>query len=309
MRYSLVVSVVLLSLPELASAQGTGAAPKQLPKLKTLDPKTPDGLRNLFKYAGEPPRFVAAHRGGPRKGFPENCVTTFENTLRHTPAMMEIDPRYTKDGSIVLHHDPTLERTTNGKGRVSDWTLQDLKKLKLKDPEGNLTKYFMPTLDEALEWARGRTVLVLDRKGISMADRVRKVEEHKAEAYAMLMAYTFEDAKTCHRLNQKIMMEVFIKNRTELEKFERTGVPWRNVVVFVGHSPPKDPGLCKLIHAKGALCMAGTSRNLDRQVIEKKVSSISALDKQYRALMAQGVDLIETDIPVELGQLLFGRRD
>lgn len=277
------------------------AGMEQSRKIITINPKTPEGLQKLFKYTGKSLRLVSAHRGGVRKGFPENCIATFENTLRHTAAIMEIDPRYTKDGAIVLHHDRTLERTTNGKGVVSEFTLGELKKLKLKDAYGNLTEHSMPTLDEALEWSRGKTILVLDDKGVSMKERVRKIEMHNAEAYAMVMAYNYKDAKLCYKLNKRIMMEVFIKNRKEFEVFDKTGVPWSNVVVFVGHSVPEDSELCGMIHAKGALCMASTSRDIERKFINKEITSLKSLKKDYRALSGQGVDIIETDIPIEAG--------
>ena len=89
------------------------------------------------------PIMQGAHRGGARAGYPENCIATFEHTLEHTFAMMEIDPRYTKDGTIVLHHDARLERTTNGKGLVADFTLQELKRARqtiIKENPADLTK-------------------------------------------------------------------------------------------------------------------------------------------------------------------------
>ena len=50
---------------------------------------------------------------------------------------MEIDPRYTKDGSIVVHHDTNLDRTTTGKGRVTALTLQELKESNSKRRKSN----------------------------------------------------------------------------------------------------------------------------------------------------------------------------
>ena len=55
--------------------------------------------------------------------------------------MIEIDPRNTKDGSIVLQHDTRLERTTNGKRLVPDFALQQLRQLQLVDSKGNVTEY------------------------------------------------------------------------------------------------------------------------------------------------------------------------
>ena len=136
----------------------------------------------LLKYSGEALPLVSGHRGGAAVGYPENCIPTFEHTLAHTFAMLEIDPRYAKDGAIVVHHDPSLERTTTGKGRVVDHTLDELKQLRLKDLAGNVTDYQIPTLDELLEWARGKAILVLDQKDVPATMRVKKIAEHKAEA-------------------------------------------------------------------------------------------------------------------------------
>jgi glycerophosphoryl diester phosphodiesterase len=276
------------------------------PSLYRVDAKTPSGLMDLLKHTGEPLPLVSGHRGGAAVGFPENCIATFEHTLQHTFALLEIDPRYAKDGTIVVHHDPSLERTTTGKGLVAEHTLAELKQLRLKDTAGNVTEHQIPTLDEVLEWARGKAILVLDQKDVPVAARLQKIEEHKAEAYAMLIVYSFQDAQACHALNPNVMMEVMIPNRQKFAEFDKLGVPWRNVVAFVGHVPPEDPTLYEAIHGKGACCMIGTSRNLDRQVNSGQVANIKQLESGYRAFLKRGADLIETDIPAQLGPLLYG---
>lgn len=275
-------------------------------RLHAINPQNPHGLRELFKYTGEPLHFVGAHRGGSRPGFPENCIAAFENTLEHTFAIMEIDPRYTKDGAIVVHHDPTLERTTTGKGRVVDLTLPELKELRLKDIEGTVTEFQIPTLDEVLEWARGKTVLVLDQKDLPVEARVRKIEEHRAEAYTMLIVYSFKEAQKCHDLNKNIMMELMIPNRQKFDEFDRTGVPWSNIIAFVGHTPPGDRELLRMIHAKGTCCMVGTSRNLDRELALNPAGGAGAIEQRYGDLLEYGADVIETDLPREVGELLYG---
>jgi glycerophosphoryl diester phosphodiesterase len=268
-------------------------------------PKSPGELQELFRYTGERMPLVSAHRGGPDVRFPENCSATFANTLRHAFAIMEIDPRMTKDGQIVVHHDATLERTTTGRGEVASKTLEELRQLKLKDLHGNETEFGIPTLDELLEWARGKTVLVLDQKDVSVEMRVKKIEEHAAESYAMLIVYSFKEAQACFALNPNIMMEVMIPSEAKLREFDRTGIPWKNVVAFVGHTPPEDKRIIELIHAKGACCMAGTSRNLDKRLMEIVNGDAGEIKKQYQALLNSGVDLIETDVPTALGKLLF----
>ena len=299
---SAIVLTALLGASAAALAQETSVEPR----LCRIDPRTPQGLRRLLNHSDKRPPIVSAHRGGARPGYPENCLATFQHTLEHTFALLEIDPRYAKDGAIVVHHDAELERTTTGKGRVADHTLAQLRELRLKDNSGRVTDFRIPTLDEVLEWSRGKTVLVLDQKDVPVAARVKKIEEHKAESYAMLIVYSFADAKECHALNPDIMMEVMIPSAQKLAEFDRTGVPWHNVVAFLGHSPPTDAALYDAVHRNGARCMVGSSRNLDRE-FARQGADRAGLEAAYRDLLKRGADLVETDIPADVGPLLFGK--
>jgi glycerophosphoryl diester phosphodiesterase len=268
-----------------------------------INARTAQGLQDLFHYNGKNLPFLSSHRGGPETNMPENCIATFENTLKHTYSIMEIDPRYTKDSVMIVHHDPTLQRTTTGKGRVIDFTFKELKDLRLKDMKGNATQYPIPTFEEMLKWGKGKTIFVLDDKGVSIQDRVKMVEKHKAESYCIVMAYSFENAKTCYQMNKDIMMQIFIPTPEKFTEFEKTGVPWSNVVVFVGHKMPNDPAVIKMIHDKGARCIMGTSRNIDREFIEGKVANIEQLEDGYDAILHQGIDIMETDIPVPVSKV------
>ena len=139
-------------------------------------------------------------------------------------------------------------------------------------------------------------------------DVVWKIEEHHAEAYAIVMAYNFEEVAECHALNEDIMMEIMVGSRERLDAFGRTGVPWRNVIAFVGHTPSPDAELCAEIHAKGASCMAGSSRNIDREFLDGRVTRMESLKPDYLALLKMGVDIIETDIPRQVGPLLYAEQ-
>ena len=306
MRTTVTALMAMLVVSNLALPQDVAHNSSTPLQLHVIDTGTPEELRELFRHTADPPPLVSAHRGGAQRKFPENCIATFENTLKHTYAIMEIDPRYAKDGAIVVHHDATLERTTTGKGRVAELTLSELKELYLRDTEGAVTEFQIPTLDEVLQWARCKTILVLDQKDVPVEARVRKIEEHHAEAYTMLIVYSFKDAKKCYELNKNIMMEVMIPNRERFHAFIETGVPWSNIMAFVGHTPPRDKELLKMIHAKGTCCIVGTSRNLDREFVGVGVSDGAAVERHYRTLLQQGADVIETDLPSKVGELLYG---
>lgn len=207
---------------------------------------------------------------------------------------------------IVLMHDPTLDRTSTGHGKVSDYTLEELKKLRLKDTEGQVTDYVIPTLGEALEWAKGKTVLVIDQKDVPIAARVAEIRKHNAEANALVMAYNLEDAKLSHSLNPEVMTEVFIADRKAADNFEQTGVPWENVVAFVTHTQPKDAAISQHLHDKGTMAIVGSSRTIDKDYTEKKISQ-SDLNKGYHAIIASGADIIEADLAIEAGEALFAK--
>jgi glycerophosphoryl diester phosphodiesterase len=299
LRNILFLFLMLYLIPSAVVAQKS-----EKPFNHYMNARTAKGLQELLHYDGKPVPFLSSHRGGPEMNMPENCIATFENTLKHTFSMMEIDPRYTKDSIPVVHHDPTLQRTTTGKGRVSDFTLQELRELRLKDTQGNATVYQIPTFKEVLKWAKGKTILVLDKKDVSIEARVRMVEKHKAEAYCIVMAYTYEEAEICYKMNKDIMMQIFIATPDKIAEFEKSGVPWKNVVVFIGHQKPKNQALVSMIHEKGARCIMGTSRNLDREFIEGKVTNIEELKDEYNALLREGTDILETDIPVPVSRVL-----
>ncbi len=83
--------------------------------------------RNTLKT----PRF-SAHRGCQACG-PENTIISFEAAGKKGVWAIETDFRITKDGQVVCMHDKTLERTTTGKGEVSDYTLEELRRFKVKE--------------------------------------------------------------------------------------------------------------------------------------------------------------------------------
>ena len=110
---------------------------------------------------------VVAHRGNWSIA-PENSLAAIDSAKVD---IVEIDIRKTKDGQLVLMHDDTVDRTTNGTGKVKDKTLAEIKQLRLKDKDGRLTEHTVPTLEEALLAAKGQIMVNLD-KAYSIFDDV-----------------------------------------------------------------------------------------------------------------------------------------
>ncbi len=272
--------------------------------MHTIDVKTPKDTKSFFRYSKDRIPFVSAHRGGPMEGFPENCIATFENTLKSTFAILEIDPHYTKDSAIVVMHDPTLNRTSDGTGKIADYTLAELRKFKLKNTKGKLTSYGISTLDEVLQWAKGKTILVVDAKEVPIETRVKKIEENKAEANAIVIVYSYEEAQKCYAMNKNIVMELMVPNRKKFEELNTTGIPWENIIAFVTHGTPEEADIFQLIHEKGSMCIVGSSRTVDRAYTKGEIKSETELQQKYNDIIRNGADVIEADLGIEAGKAL-----
>ena len=85
-----------------------------------------NGRKSLIEKLGENKILTCAHRGH-QENSPENSLKSIQDAINEGIEMAEIDIRQTKDGKFVLMHDSTLDRTTNGSGDVTDYTLQELK--------------------------------------------------------------------------------------------------------------------------------------------------------------------------------------
>lgn len=105
---------------------------------------------------------VAAHRGD-WIWAPENSLKGIQNCIEIGVDIIEVDVRSTRDSVLVLLHDETLDRTTTGSGRVSEWSLNSLKRLRLLDATGVKTDQIIPTLGEVLDLAKGKALLFLDK--------------------------------------------------------------------------------------------------------------------------------------------------
>jgi glycerophosphoryl diester phosphodiesterase len=105
---------------------------------------------------------VTAHRGDWRNA-PENSLLAFKYAIAMGVDIIELDLNKTKDGVIIIMHDQTINRTTDGKGSPGDYTLAELKKFHLKNGLGRVTVYTIPTFEEAMQLIKGKVLVNLDK--------------------------------------------------------------------------------------------------------------------------------------------------
>lgn len=108
------------------------------------------------------------HRGAAGHD-PENTLAAIQKGIALGVDFVEIDLRRTADGVLVVLHDKTVNRTTNGKGRVDQLSLQEVKKFNAGNGE------HIPTLKEVLKVAAGEAGLMLELKVKRMAQQTAEV--------------------------------------------------------------------------------------------------------------------------------------
>jgi glycerophosphoryl diester phosphodiesterase len=252
-------------------------------------------LHEYFRYRGDGSVIISGHRGGLARGFPENSLEGLENVLNSIPAFFEIDPRLTKDSVIVLLHDETLDRTTNGKGYLRDHTWEQLSSVRLKDHLGTVTDFRIPKLEDVILWSKGKTVVNLDKKDVPPEMIVELIRRLEAEDYIMLTVHTGKQARYYFEQFPGIMLSAFSRNMKEYEDIATSGVPWRNMIAYVGPAINNDNKIVvELLHAKGVRCMISVAPTHD------KLATPLKRKEAYLKEISRKPDIIESDIPVEV---------
>jgi glycerophosphoryl diester phosphodiesterase len=242
---------------------------------------------------------VSAHRGGDLPA--ENGVPTFSRTVNGAPGpvLLEVDVRRTRDGALVLLHDETLDRTTNGSGPVSAIDVAQFKKLKLKDIGGELLRESPPTLDDALDWARERAVLKLDVKARGDAalyrDTIAAVRRARAQERVVVIVGSPQQAALVHKLAPELMMSVPIDLLSDLNDLEAAGVDLDRVLAWTG-TRNADPSLNAALAREGVEVIFGTL-GASEDSLDARFAADG--DEGYAALADTGVHVIATRRPLE----------
>jgi len=105
---------------------------------------------------------ITAHRCSWRTS-PENSVQALIDCIKMGVDIAEFDLERTKDGQLIIMHDNTIDRTTTGRGRSQDYTLEEIRKFKLKAATGAPTRHAIPTFEEMLTAAKGKIIVNIDK--------------------------------------------------------------------------------------------------------------------------------------------------
>jgi penicillin amidase len=239
----------------------------------------PEGVRAAFRV-----QQIVAHRGSSINR-PENTLASTWGAIEAGATAVEVDVRTTKDGVLIVRHDATIDRTTNGKGLIKDLTLTELQQLDAGtwfDPKFAGEK--IPTLEQLLKVCRGKIDVLLDLKesGAEYAKRVAAaIKEHGEETRTIVGVRSVEQAKEFRQLLPKSRQLALMARPDEIEAYAAAGVEmirlWPNWL--------KDETLVPRVkQAKVKLHLNGTTGE----------------EAEVRALLKHGPDSLSADDPAKL---------
>jgi glycerophosphoryl diester phosphodiesterase len=237
---------------------------------------------------------AVAHRGL-SAGYPENTLAAFKSAIALGVQAIELDLRGTADGEVVVLHDATVDRTTNGRGDVTGLTLREVKALDAGSHAGAaFSAERVPTYEEVLQLVKGSGVtLLLDIKISPVLDKARVVrltERHGATLNVIVGVRSVADLNEFRTLNPNLRTLGFVENVAAVDSFVRVGI---DIVRLWPEWIHADPALVGRLHGLGKPVWT-TAGTLPRQELE--------------SLIRRGVNGILTDVPEVLTRLLAERR-
>ena len=187
---------------------------------------------------------IMGHRGAPADE-PENTLGSFRRALAVGVAAVELDVQLTKDGRLAVIHDETLDRTTNGRGPVINFTLAELKGLDAGRGEA------IPSLEEVFDLVQGKAHLVVELKQPEAAGALRDFfQEREAFADATVISFWHPAVKALKeaepRFNTGILMVGCPADPVGLARAA-------NADALVLHYAYVTPGLVAAAHKSGLL--------------------------------------------------------
>jgi glycerophosphoryl diester phosphodiesterase len=243
----------------------------------------------------------AAHRGGAAL-WPENSLLAFRNALALGADYLEMDVHLSRDGEVIVMHDPTLDRTSTGSGPVRERTAAELGALRLKDRSGAVTEEPVPALEQVVALAAAaRRQMLIEIKTDEQRRRYPGIEEkvlaildrHRFAPSAIVMSFEGDTWRRVRRLRPDVRAGALYSPRmlpaasieAELGALRQAGV------AFVG--------------LDRRMVTADVARQARLAGLSLGVWTVNERDAIER-FIAEGVSLVITDRP-DLAKAALGR--
>jgi len=237
---------------------------------------------------------IAAHRAMHTK-YPENSIAAFQHSIESGVDIIETDIRTTKDGKLILMHDATIDRTTNGEGRVEDLTFAELQKFDLDKESGDSEKHKIPLAEDAFNLAHGKIMIDIDIKGVYAKDLVELVHNTKTEKQAIFFDSELAVLDSVILLDSTLLL---MPRAYSLEEVKMIIERFHPPVIHIDPSFYTEE-VVSTIKASGAKIWINALGFPDAKAL------IGLVDTGYATLTDGGANIIQTDYPLTLHEYLI----
>ena len=292
---SFVAALLLAAMPLTAAAQTC--------RVDTL-------LQYMYDKGKSKHVMIFAHRGNWRNSA-ENSLQAFQDCIDESIDGIEVDLQMTKDSVLVIMHDETIDRTTTGSGKVSDHTLDQLRKLYLLTPIGVKTRQRIPTFEEVLLLAKDKILIQVDKwkaYGKQVAELAKK---HNCERQIILR--TTDNSEVTKRnygecLNNVMVMPVLVckGGDTDNKKLEDFTKNYTSPVMSFSFTREDFPILKQVTKFKKAGYRIWLNSLWDTfNAGHDDEMAVTNPDNSYGWLINLGADIIFSDNPMLLKKYLI----
>jgi len=234
---------------------------------------------------------VAAHRSAHLVN-PENSLAAIRDAIEIGADLIELDVRKTKDGVYVLLHDEKIDRTTPAKGKVSDYTYDQLKAIPLLQ-NGQPTNERIPTFESALRTAKGHIMVDIDFKLDSTEDAInvcKLIREAGMQKQVLFFVYDYHYASAIDSIDNSIAVMPRAYNKEDVLDI------LKNYKVPVIHVDPTfyNDTLMSQIRSHNVRVWINALGKFDDLEKKQKNSGYDSL------LKMKAVNVIQTDYPANL---------
>lgn len=257
---------------------------------------------------------VVAHRGDWR-GAPENSLQAYQNCIEMGVDMIEIDIHKTKDGVLIIMHDETLNRTSDGKGKISDHTYAEIQKLGLRaQHDAWITRHKIPTLEEVLNLCKGKILINIDKGYDYFQDVLALTEKTGTTSQIIIKSGKVPEQvmrENADVLKKAIYMPIIQLDGNKADELVAANLALKPVAIecCIGHYDQQVEKRLQQIRAAGvkvwinSLWPSLCDSHDDDRAVEMKDP-----DGAWGWILERGATLIQTDRPAQLIQYLSKRK-
>ena len=209
-------------------------------------------IKGISQGFDMPQKGFCAHRGA-MTTHPENTLPAFNQAILSGAQMIELDVQFSKDSALIIMHDGTVDRTTNGQGEVASLTLKELKRLDAgRWMDSSFTGTSIPTLKEAFEIMPKNIWLNVHLKGgYALGKKVATLIVEMGKTHQAVMAVQDEAAKGARSVSNGILICNMERQSGGMDYVEGTIQMNANFIQLKGPVTDDFKNFSALLHRKG----------------------------------------------------------